>query len=124
MLTDSNKAHVTTLGRILMGLLFFFSGIGILTQGVDGTAGMIASKGMPLAMLITWAVVVLKLAAGGALMLGYKAKEAALALIVFTALATLLFHLNLQDIGLFKNLAIMGGLMYVIAYGPGRGWRI
>ena len=124
MLNESQQGNVTTLGRMLMGLLFFFGGIGMITQGVDGAAGMIASKGLPMAMLLAWVVAILKLVAGGALMLGYKTKEAALALLAFPALATLLFHLSLEDVGLFKNLAIMGGLMYVLAYGPGRGWRI
>lgn len=124
MLSDSNNGMATMVGRMLMGLLFVFSGVGILMNGVDGTAGMIMSKGLPMAGLLAWAVVALKIIAGGALILGYRARKAALGLIVFTALATLLFHMNLEDIGLFKNLAIMGGLLYVVAYGPGTGWRL
>ncbi len=57
-------------------------------------------------------------------MLGYETRKAALALIIFTLLATLLYHMDLQDVNLFKNLAIVGGLLYVYVYGPGAGWRL
>lgn len=118
------RTYGTMIGRMLLGLLFVFSGVGIVLNGTAGTAGMITSLGLPAAMLIAWLVVIIKVGAGAALMLGYRAQQAALALIVFVALATLFFHMDLEDINLFKNLSIMGGLLYVYAYGPGDGWKI
>lgn len=118
------RAHGALVGRMLIGLLFVFSGVGILMNGVEGTAGMIEAKGLPLAMLLAWAVVAVKILAGAALMVGYKTEKAALALLLFTLLTVIFYHLSLEDIGLFKNLAIMGGLMYVYVYGPGNGWRL
>lgn len=118
------RTHGTMLGRMLLGLLFVFSGAGIILNGTAGVEGMMASAGIPLASLLVWVVVLVKIGAGGALMLGYQAREAALVLIVFTVLATFFYHMDLEDINLFKNLSIIGGLLYVYAYGPGDGWRI
>jgi len=63
------------------------------------------------------------------LLVGWKTRWAALALIVFTIPATFIFHaywgvpadqaLN-QQIHFVKNLAIVGGLLAVIANGAGR----
>lgn len=123
MIDKCIQAYGIIVGRMLLGLLFLFSGVGIVLGGVSGFAGMIAMKGFPMAVLLAWVVVVWKILAGGALMLGYRTKDAALALIVFTIIVTPLYHANLQDVNLFKNLAIIGGLLYVYVYGPGDGWR-
>lgn len=104
-------------GRFLIGLLFLFSGVNILIGGVENFSKAIEMKGLPLALLLAWLVVILKIAAGSAVILGYKTKIAALALLLFTALATLLYHASWQDMGLFKNLAIIGGLLYVYSCG-------
>lgn len=111
-------------GRMLIGLLFVFSGVGMVLNGVDGVVGMIDSRGLPMASLLAWVVIFVKVAAGAALMLGYRTRDAAMALLVFTSVVTLLYHLDLEDINLFKNLAIVGGLLYVYVYGPGDGWKL
>ncbi len=111
-------------GRMLIGLLFVFSGVGMVLNGVDGVASMIESRGLPMASLLAWVVIVVKVGAGAALMLGYRTRDAAIALLIFTGLVTLLYHLDLEDINLFKNLAIVGGLLYVYVYGPGDGWKL
>ena len=118
------REHGAMVGRMLIGLLFVFSGIGIVVNGVDSMVGMIDDRGLPMASLVAWIVVLIKVAAGGALILGYRTRDAAMALLIFTALVTLLYHLNLDDINLFKNLAIIGGLLYVYVYGPGEGWKL
>lgn len=81
-------------------------------------------KDIPMPILVAWVVVVLKIAAGAALIVGYHTRHASLALIAFTLLATLFYHMDLEDVNLFKNLAIVGGLLYVYIYGPGAGWRL
>lgn len=118
------RAHGAMVGRMLIGLLFVFSGVGIINNGVEGFSGMIDARGLPMAVLVAWVVIAIKIAAGVALILGYRTAYAALALLTFTGLATLLYHLDLNDMNLFKNLAIMGGLLYVYVYGPGAGWKL
>lgn len=118
------RDHGAMVGRMLIGLLFLFSGVNIVLNGVDGMVGMIEARGLPMAALLAWVVVIIKVVAGAALMLGYRTRDAAMALIIFTGLATLFYHLDLEDINLFKNLAIIGGLLYVYVYGPGDGWKL
>jgi putative oxidoreductase len=118
------RTHGSKLGRILIGLLFFASGLLMLTvQGPTAVGGYFASLGIPMATLAAWIVIAVKIVAGGAIILGKKTTEAAAALIVFTLIATLLGHMSAEvdpmfPIGLLKNLAIVGGLLYLMAFGP------
>ncbi|MBS1155372.1 MAG: putative oxidoreductase [Proteobacteria bacterium] len=114
-------------GRILLALIFVMSGLNKFT-GLAGTAGYIASKGLPMPQVLAIAAAVVELVGGVLLIVGWKARWAALALFVFTAIAALLFHnfwavppeqTQNQMIHFMKNLAIMGGLLYVVAYGGG-----
>ncbi len=119
------KKHGAMVGRMLIGLLFLFSGANIvLSGGLPATASMIEGIGFPAGMALAWIVVAVKILGGGALMLGYEVKKAALALMGFLLCTIVFFHLDINDIQLFKELAIIGGLMYVYVYGPGEGWKI
>lgn len=115
------------MGRVLLALMFVPSGFSKLTN-FDGTVGYITSKGLPLPPVLAGATIALEIVAGLALLLGLKARWAALALAVFAILAALLFHnfwalpqaeQMAQSIAFYKNLAITGGLLFVAAFGPG-----
>jgi putative oxidoreductase len=116
------------IGRTLLALIFVVSGWGKIT-GFAGTAGYIASKGMPVPEAMAAGAIAVELLGGLALLAGFKARWAALALFLFIVPTTLIFHnpsgLSGQDaqnqmIQLLKNLAIMGGMLMVFALGPGR----
>ncbi len=113
--------------RILLALMFVLGGIGKL-GGLEGTAGYIASKGLPLPMVLAVATGVLELVAGVMLIIGWQARWAALALAAFTLLASVLFHnywampaaqQMMQQLMFMKNLAVAGGLLLVFAFGAG-----
>lgn len=113
--------------RILLALMFVLSGISKLT-GLEGTAGYIASVGLPAAQLLAIGAGVLEVAAGALLIVGWQARWAALALAAFTLVASLLFHnfwampqeqQFMQQLMFMKNLAITGGLLFVFAFGAG-----
>ena len=113
--------------RILLALMFVMSGVSKLT-GLEGTAGYIASVGLPMAQVLAVGAGVLEVAAGVMLIVGWQARWAALALAAFTVLASLLFHnfwampkdqQFMQQLMFMKNLAITGGLLFVFAFGPG-----
>jgi putative oxidoreductase len=119
---------VALVGRILLALMFLLAGWSKI-GGFEGTAGYIASKGLPMAQLLAGATIVLELGAGLALVAGFKARWAALALAVFTLLASVIFHAfwavpaearQVQNLMFMKNIAITGGLLMVLAFGPGR----
>jgi len=129
---QSNAATLTNwallLGRIALAFLFLDSGYAKFAY-TAANVGYMQAYGMPAAELMIWPAAVLELIAGAMLVLGWKARWAALALIVFTIPATFIFHaywgvpadqvMN-QQIHFLKNLAIVGGLLSVFAHGPGR----
>jgi putative oxidoreductase len=65
-----------------------------------------------------------ELAGAISLMLGYRAKAGGWLLFLFLIPTTLIFHTNFADpnqmIHFLKNVAMMGGLLYVARYGAGR----
>jgi len=115
------------LGRILIAFIFIFAGFGKVT-GFDGTVGYIASKGLPLPAWAAVAAIIVELGGGILLVAGWKARWAAAAMLLFTAMAALLFHnfwavpaeqAQDQMIHFMKNVSMMGGLLYVVVYGSG-----
>jgi putative oxidoreductase len=114
-------------GRILIAFIFIFAGIGKVT-GFEGTVGYIASKGLPMPQLAAIAAILIELGGGILLVIGWKARWAAAAMLVFTAMTALLFHnfwavpaeqAQDQMIHFMKNVSMMGGLLYVVVYGSG-----
>ncbi|TVS01458.1 MAG: DoxX family protein [Cyanobium sp. PLM2.Bin73] len=102
--------------RVLLCLVFIQSLIGKLT-GFASPAGAIAAKGLPLAPLLLVLAMAL-MAVGSALVIsGWKARLGAVLLLVFLVPTSFIFHGDLGDpaerIQLFKNLAIVGGLLLV-----------
>jgi len=105
--------------RICLSLIFLNSGIKHLL-GFSGFVDVIASKGLPLAGLLAVGTIVFQLLGAVALLVGYKAKIGAWLLILFLIPATLAFHSPTADwTGFLKNLSLIGGLLMVVAYGPG-----
>lgn len=115
-------------GRILLGLLFVVSGFGKIT-GFAGTAGYMASKGMPMAEVLLVGAIAVELVGGLMLIAGFKARWAALAIAAFLVPTTLIFHNPLGPEGaaqmtqFLKNLSILGGMLVVAAFGPG-AWSV
>lgn len=135
-ITHAHKEMIRTYGtlyaRIIVGFLFITAGIGKLGDGFGlgggyaGTVGYLTSAGLPAPELLTLASVVLEIGGGFGVLLGYYFAESAAAL-VFVCLFTAFFlHSDFsngtQKTNFFKNLTIAGGLMYMIAFGPGNGW--
>lgn len=120
-------APVAAVARILVALMFVLAGFGKLA-GLEGTAGYIASQGLPAPMVLAFASGVLEVVAGLALALGWQARIAAGALAAFTLLATLIFHAFwsfpadqafMQQLLFMKNLSIVGALLFIVSVGAG-----
>ena len=116
------------LGRLMLAYIFVMSGYGKI-GGFAGTAKYMASKAMPMIEPLLVATIVVELVAGLMLVVGWKARWAAWALFLFIIPTTLIFHAYWavppeqaygQMIQFQKNLAIMGGMLYVALMGPGR----
>jgi putative oxidoreductase len=113
----------TLIGRVLLALIFVLSGVGKIFDPA-GTIGYISSVGLPLPQVGLVVAIVVEVIGGIALIVGFKTKIAALALAAFTLVAAFAFHFNFADqiqmIMFLKNIAITGGLLYVVAFGAGR----
>jgi putative oxidoreductase len=123
----ANERYTPLAGRILIAVIFLLSGLGKLGNW-GGTASMMASKGLPLVPLLLPLTVLFELGGGLSVLLGFKARIGAIALILFLIPVTLVFHdfwavqgpqRQMQMINFLKNVAIMGGLAYVVAFGAG-----
>ncbi|MBA4160708.1 MAG: LysR family transcriptional regulator [Novosphingobium sp.] len=118
----SNDA-LALLARVLLAAIFLLSGVAKLADPA-GTAAYVASAGLPAPQLAAWGAALLETLGGLALLSGYRACSAALALASFSVVAALLFHNQLADqnqmIHFLKNLAIAGGLLQLAITGPGR----
>jgi len=121
------QSQALLLARLLLSALFLTAGIRKILA-IAGTAGYFAKLGMPMPEVMAWVSVVIEI--GGALLLitGWHARRAAWLLIVFTAIATTMAHrfweVDAAQYGnqlnhFLKNVAIIGGLLYVAALGPG-----
>jgi putative oxidoreductase len=114
-------------GRILLAAIFLVAGYGKL-MAFAGTSGYFAKLGFPAPDVMTVLAIAVEL--GGALLLiaGWHARWAAWALILFVAVATFAAHrfwefdasqYRNQMNHFLKNLALIGGLLFVVAFGPG-----
>lgn len=116
------------IGRVALALIFVWSGYGKLAN-IEGTVGYMNAYHMPMAGVLVWPTALLELVGGLMLLVGWRARWAALALAGLTAVASAIFHnfwavpddqaLN-QTIHFMKNVAIAGGLLQVVGFGPGR----
>ena len=115
-------------GRLLLAFLVPHSRWGQLGAN-EGTAAMMASKGIPMAEIALVVTILVELGAGILLVIGYKARWAALAIAAWLIPVTFMFHaywtfppdqVTNQTNHFFKNVAIFGGMLMVYAFGPGR----
>ena len=127
-MTTTNRDVAALVGRILLAAIFIKSGFGKIA-GFEGTAAAIASKGLPLPQVGAAIAVAVELLGGILLLVGFKARWAALAIFLFLIPTTFIFHaywavppeqVMAQQGSFMKNLAIMGGMLMVWAFGPGR----
>lgn len=121
----SNKmlsAVVPTFGRVLIAAIFLLSGISKLTAPAM-TIGYIQAVGLPLPVLAYGAAVFVEIVGGVALIVGFQTRLVALSLTGFTLITAVAFHANLADqnqfFHFFKNIAMAGGLLQVLAFGAG-----
>lgn len=121
------QAPVVVIARILLALMFVFAGISKFSN-LAGTAGYIASGGLPLPQVVAVLTAGLELFGGIALIVGFQARWVALALALFTLLASVLFHnfwavtpdkATVQQLMFLKNMAVAGGLLLVFSFGAG-----
>lgn len=112
--------HVLSLaGRLLLATIFLSSAFGKITN-FDGTTQYMAAHGVPMVQALCVMAILAEVFGGLSLVLGFFARWGALTLVIFLIPTTLVFHWGPdQRIQLLKNLAIIGGLLQIAAFGTG-----
>lgn len=113
---------ILLIARVLLSLMFIMSGLQKL-GAIEGTAGYIASVGLPTPSLLAWGAAAFEIVAGIAILLGFLTRYAAWALAAFCVFAAVIFHLQptdqIQMIMFMKNLTIAGGFLVLTIIGAG-----
>ncbi|MBV9190092.1 MAG: DoxX family protein [Betaproteobacteria bacterium] len=123
-----NQPAILLVGRILMAALFLNAGLRK-AFAYSATVGYFTKLGFP--MPEAMAVIAPIIEIGGAVMLivGWKTRYAAWLLALFTLIAACAAHrfwtfdaaqVANQMNHFMKNVAIIGGLLFIAAFGPGR----
>lgn len=115
------------IARILLALIFVLSGISKLSA-IAATSAHMASAGIPYSNDLVWGAVALELGGGILLIVGLLTRLVGLAFFFYTLTLAVLFHAywtltgaaaHEQHTAFFEHIAIMGGMLYVVAFGAG-----
>jgi len=116
-------------GRVAFAALFLPSGL-LKAMNLQAFIYNIDGRGVPFAPVLAMFGASVEFLGGLALLLGVQVRFASVLLLVFTVLATLIAHRfweyapgaarQMQQISFFKNVAIVGGFVFLAAHGGGR----
>ena len=122
IVTQSGVENIVTLvARILMAYIFYYCRMGQAQRlwrysglyGIDGCA----------CGIVTRLTILVEFGGGLALLFGFQARLAAFGLGIFSIITAFIFHGaddQMQQINFMKNLAMSGGLFYLMLHGAGR----
>ncbi|MGP5213465.1 DoxX family protein [Psychrobacter immobilis] len=117
---DNLQALSAPIGRLLLSMIFIFSGFTKIT-GYAATQGYMEAMGVP-GMLLPL-VIAVELLGGIAILLGFKARLVAIVMAGFSVVSALLFHqfwIDESQMNPFmKNIAMAGGFLMIFAHGAG-----
>ena len=112
---------VEFVGRVLLSALFLIEGFGKISMQ-ENVIMYMEDYGVPEILFVP--ATVLEILFPLLLIAGYKTKWAASVMALFTFTVAIIFHTDfsegMQMIFFLKDLAIAGGFMIILVYGPGK----
>ena len=112
---------VEFVGRILLSTLFLIEGLGKISMREDVIMYM-EDYGVP--GILFFPAIILEILFPLLLIAGYRTKWVASVMALFTFTVAIIFHTDfsegMQMMLFLKDIAIAGGFMIIIAYGPGK----
>ena len=112
---------VEFLGRALLSTLFLVEGIGKISMQEEVIMFM-DDYGVPEILFVP--AIIIEILFPLLLIIGYRTKWAASIMAIFTFTVAIIFHTDfsegMQMIFFLKDIAIAGGFMIIVAYGPGK----
>ena len=117
--TDSPlQAVLALVGRLLLSVIFVTSAISK-SFGWAGNVEYMTSKHLPLIPVLLFAALLIEALGSLCLITGFAARAAATVMFLYLIPVTFLLH-DFMGTQFQKNVGIMGGLLMVAAFGPGR----
>jgi putative oxidoreductase len=117
------------IGRVAMASLFLPSGL-LKAMNLQAFIYSMDGRGVPFSPLLAPLGAGIEFLGGLALLIGVQVRIASVLLLVFTVVATLIAHRfweyapgaahEINRISFFKNVAIVGGFVFLAAHGGGR----
>jgi putative oxidoreductase len=126
-MSDSSRSIVPLFGRLLVSSVFLFSGLAKI-MAFSMMTGYASAKHMPFPALMIAGAATIELLGGLAVLAGLQIRLAAWILFLYLIPTTIIFHNFWTFQGadradsqahFLKNLAIMGGLLFLATFGPG-----
>jgi putative oxidoreductase len=123
-----DRPGTALVGRILLAAIFLLSGITKLVN-YEQTLGHMAGAGIPSPEALLVVAALAEILGGISILTGFLTRLGSIGLILFMIPTTIIFHgfwrfaepeRTMQVVNVMKNLGIMGGLVLLVAYGPGR----
>ena len=109
------------LGRALLSTLFLVEGIGKISMQEEVIMFM-DDYGVPEILFVP--AIIIEILFPLLLIIGYRTKWAASIMALFTFTVAIIFHTDfsegMQLVFFLKDIAIAGGFMIIVAYGPGK----
>lgn len=119
---DRSFPRIAALGRVMLAAIFLWSGYGKISDQASAL-GYIQSVNLPAPEVALWVAIAVELLGGLALAVGFKTRLVAAGLALFCLASALVFHTAFNDqnqlINFFKNIAMAGGLLQLVAFGAG-----
>lgn len=126
------RGFLSVLARLMIAAIFLTSAVAGKIMDFNGTVEMMAAQGVPSPKILLGGAIAFLILGGLSLVLGFWGRFGALLLLVFLAAATYYFHdfwklppdtdpgaQRIEVINFFKNVALMGTMLFVIANGTG-----
>ena len=121
------QSQMLLVGRILLGLLFLVAGIRKIML-YSGSVAYLTKLGFPAPEAMTVLAILIELGGASLLILGWQTRRVSWLLVLFVIIATAMAHrfwefdapqYANQMNHFLKNVAIIGGLLYVAVLGAG-----
>lgn len=124
--TTFDGVALPVFGRVMIGSCFVVFGVTKLLA-IEGTIAFIGRTGLPFPTLAFYLSILIEAGLGLAILLGIRARTAALLLAAYCVLVAILFHAHFGDRAqrdqFLKNLVMAGGLLQIVSNGFWSGAR-